>query len=342
MEQKLLDDLRKSFGDDIVFLLNEPGRVPNIQFKSTGIATLDYALGGGVPVGRIIEIYGPESSGKTATVCAIQGALQQQNMQAVFIDMEYGFNPTEAVGNGVDLDSLYFSQPDDARTAMAMIETLVRRSPNPLVIVLDSVAALVTPAELEADPGDARVGETARLMSQMMRKLKGPVSTGNHILIFTNQLRMKIGQMFGNPETTTGGRALRFYASQRIQMLTRHKLGPKDQPTAIRCRMRVDKNKVATPFKTAEFDIILGPNGHIDKVASMLDVATDLDIIRKVQGGSHYYPIESEKRFAKSRDTAVEFLKENPDIYDEVYTAVTAVLTPPPMTKETGIVQIDA
>jgi recombination protein RecA len=321
---KLVDTLRGAFGYDIVFRLNHPERVPNVEFKSTGIATLDNALGGGLPVGRIIEIYGPESSGKTATACAAIGSLQHQDYTAVYIDMEYAFNPVEAESNGVNIDDLFFSQPEDARTAMKMIEMMVRNSETPLVIVLDSVAALVTPAELEADPGDARIGETARLMSQMMRKLKGPVSTGNHILIFTNQLRMKIGQMFGNPETTTGGRALRFYASQRIQTLSRKKLGPKGEELGIRVRIQIDKNKVAQPFRTAEFDILWDGTG-VDKIASTLDVAVLKGVVRK-GGGYHYYPSDSDKYLASSRDAMVVVLKEDKELYDRIFNDVLEIV----------------
>lgn len=317
MDEAILVAVRKAFGNDIVFLLNEPGRVPNVIFRSTGIATLDVALDGGIPEGRIIEVYGPESAGKTALVCGIMGSLQQQGFTGVYIDMEYAFNPKEATENGLDLDKVYFSQPEDARTAMGLIEQLCRKSTEPLAIVLDSVAALVTPAELEADPGSAQIGETARLMSQMMRKLKGPVSTGRHILIFTNQLRMKIGQMFGNPETTTGGRALRFYASQRLQLLGRQKLGPKDNPTGLRTRVRVDKNKVGRPFQMAEFDILFDGTG-IDKMASVLDASTSLEIVRKV-GGNHYFPFKEEKRFAASRDDAVQYLKDHPEFFISIY-----------------------
>lgn len=330
MDKKILDDLRKQFGADVAFRLNEPGRVPDVKLLPTGIATLDNALGGGIAQGRITEIYGPESAGKSAMACAIVGSLQDQGYGAIFIDMEHGFNPRHALSNGMSLDTLIVSQPKDARMAMSVIEQIVRRSENPMVVVLDSVAALVTPSELEADPGSAVIGETARLMSQMMRKLAGPTDTGNHVLIFINQLRMKIGVMFGNPETTTGGRALRFYASQRIQLFARRKITENKEDIGITTRVRIDKNKVAPPFRTAEFDIWFDdqPYPGIDKVASVLDVACEKEIVRKA-GGSHYYPYDEEKRFAGSRAEAVTHLRENSDVYSEIYATVTHTLKPP-------------
>jgi len=325
-----LDLVRKAFGPEIAYQLGEEGRSPNVTFLPTGIATLDEALGGGVPAGRIIEIYGPESSGKTATACAIVGSLQRHGYDAVYVDLEYSLNLQEADSNGMSIDDVIISQPDDARTAMKVIETVVRGAQNKTVVVLDSVAGLVTPAELEADPGDARIGETARLMSQMMRKLAGPTSTGEHVLIFTNQLRMKIGVMFGNPETTTGGRALRFWASQRIQLLGRQKLMEgKTTPIGINCRARIDKNKVAPPFKNADYVILFDGTG-IDRVPATLTVANKYGIVRK-SGGYHYYPPDAEKYTASSFDNMVAWLKDKEHVedYQEIYNQVVEAVKPP-------------
>ncbi len=328
MDDKLLAELRKTFGDDVAFRLNEPGRVSDVVFKPSSIATLDLALGGGIPVGRIMEIYGQESAGKSALACALVGALQSQGFGAMFVDMEYSLNPTHAQQNGMDMDNIVVSQPRNAELAMKVIETVVRKSETPMVIVLDSVAALIPETEVEADPGSASIGVTARLMSQMMRKLAGPTSTGGHVLIFTNQIRMKIGQMFGNPETTTGGRALRFYASIRLYLMAPQKIGKEPNVVGTTVRVKVVKNKVATPYKEAKFDIIHDGTG-IDKLASTLDVACKLDIIRKVQGGSHYYPFDEESRFAGSRAEAVEFLRDNIGWTQEIYALVAEKTTLP-------------
>jgi recombination protein RecA len=320
MNNELTAELRKAFGDGIVFQLNE-GKIMDIETVPTGIAKLDVALGSGVPKGRIIEIYGPESSGKSALASVIVGAFQKEGYDAVYIDVEYTFDPALAQKNGINIDTLYVSQPSDARTAMALMETIVRRAQTPTIMVLDSVAGLVTPAELEATPGSAVIGETARLMSQMMRKLAGATSIGNHVLVFTNQLRMKIGVMFGNPETTTGGRALPFWSTQRIQLLSRRKLGPKGEPTGIEVHGRVDKNKIAVPFKTFGYEIDW--NDGINYISSTLDVACDHNIVRK-SGRFFYYPPESEKYVAGSHDDMVTLLKGDDEMYREVYDQVIA------------------
>jgi len=325
MDDDLLALLRKSFGSDVAMRMGE-GRLSSVEVVPTGIATLDVALGGGVPTGRIIEIYGPESSGKTALACAMAGALQKHGFGVVIVDLEYAINPREAEQNGLKMDEVVISQPDSAQVAMSIVETIVRKSQQRQVIIFDSVAAMVTQKEVEADPGSAVVGETARLMSQMMRKLVGPTGTGEHVLIFTNQLRQKIGVMFGNPETTTGGWALKFYASLRLQLLNRQKVTEDGDVVGITTRVRVDKNKVFPPFKQAEFNILFDGTG-IDRIGALVSVATDLGIIKKT-GGSHYYPADAEKRFAGSGADALLFLKNHDDITQEIYSKVSEALAP--------------
>lgn len=318
MDELVLAAIRKSFGDGIAFRLgDDESRDMNVETVATGIATLDVALGSGIPKGRIIEIYGPESSGKSALSSVIAGSFQRYGYDALIIDVEYTFDPVIAQKNGLNLDTAFISQPSDARTAMSVMETVVRKSIRPTIIVLDSVAGLVTPEELEAPPGSANIGVTARLMSQMMRKLAGATSTGGHVLVFTNQLRMKIGVQFGNPETTTGGRALRFWSTQRIQLFSRKKIGPNGEETGIRVHGRIDKNKIARPFRNFEYDIDW--DSGIDYIGSTLDVATDMGIVRKVSGGSHYYPPTSEKRIAASRADMIEWLRGNEMAYREIY-----------------------
>jgi len=327
----ILSFIRKEFGDDIAFSLREPGRVAGVTYLPTGISTVDEALGGGIAQGRIIEIYGEESSGKSALACAIVGSLQKQGFKALYVDVEYALNLLEAKSNGVDTDDMIVSQPETAELAMGMIEKVVRHSKDPMVIVLDSVASLLTEAELEGDPGAAHVGLTARLMSQMMRKLVGPVKTGGHVLIFINQLRMKIGVMFGDPRTTTGGRALKFYASQRLNMFSSQKLGPKDAPIGQRCKLRVDKNKVAPPFGIAEFDIRY--DRGIDFVSAVLDTSVSKGIVKKA-GGRYYYPTDADKPLGNLNGKAkvVDWLYENPDTYELIYQNTTKALLPPEVT----------
>lgn len=320
MHDDVTGALKKAFGEGIIFRLNE-GKIMDVETVPTGIARLDVALGGGIPKGRIIEIYGPESSGKSALASVIMGAFQKERYDAVYIDVEYTFDPALAEKNGVNLETVYVSQPGDARTAMSLMETLVRKSQTPTIIVLDSVAGLVTPAELEATPGSAVIGETARLMSQMMRKLAGATATGGHTLIFTNQLRMKIGVMFGNPETTTGGRALPFWATQRIQLMTRKKLGSTGEETGIEVHGRVDKNKIAPPFRKFGYEIDWVDG--INYINSTLDVACDLDIVKK-SGRFFYYPTDVEKYVAGSNADMVQWLKENEEAYREIYSSVIA------------------
>ena len=336
MNDELLQLIRKDFGTEIAFRVNEPGRVANVTMLPTGIASLDNALGGGVAQGRIIEIYGEESSGKSAMACAIVGSLQRQGYSGLYVDVEYALNLMEAEKNGVDLDDLVVSQPETAEVAMKLIETVVRRSPKKMVIVLDSVASLLTKRELEGDPGDANIGLTARLMSQMMRKLAGATSTGDHVLIFINQMRMKIGVLFGDPRTTTGGNSLKFYASQRISMGKRQKLGPKEDPIGQLCKFRVEKNKVAPPFKTGSFTIWYNEVG-IDYVADTLDNAALLGVVRKV-GGRFYYPTDSEQFLGgvNGREKVIEYLREQPLLYSDIYHDTVVAMSPPEIEETTA------
>jgi recombination protein RecA len=326
LDQKaLLANIRKTFGPEIAFRLGEPGVVPDVTMLPTSIATLDEAIGGGIPQGKIIEIFGPEASGKTAVATAIVGSLQKQGFPALYIDMEYALNLAYAASNGMDIDNVTVSQPETAEIAMQVMETVVRRSADPMVVVLDSVASLVTEEEINADPGSALVGKTARLMNQMMRKLVGPTSTGNHVVIFTNQIRYKIGVMYGNPETTPGGQGLKFASSVRINTRNRGMIGKIPNTTGIMCEARIDKNKVGPPFSVAKFDIMY--KGGIDKVGATVKVASNKEVLRK--GGNYWYLPGEEKYFATSEATAVQFMKDNPDVYQDVYNQVAEALKPP-------------
>ena len=284
----------------------------------TGSLSLDIALGvGGVPRGRVIEIYGPESSGKTTICQHIVAEAQRLGGTAAFVDMEHALDPVYAEQCGVDVDNLLISQPDTGEQALEIAETLVRSGAVD-VLVIDSVAALVPRAEIEGDMGDPQMGLMARLMSQALRKLSGAIKQTNTAVIFTNQLRQKIGVMFGNPETTTGGQALKFYASMRLDVRRIQSIKVGSEVIGNRTRVRVVKNKVAAPFKAAEFDIMYAEG--ISKVGDILDLATELDIVTK-RGSFYSY---GDLRLAQGRENAKDFLRENPDLAEEIEYAVRA------------------
>ena len=313
--QKALGDITKQFGDGAVMRLGE-ARHMVVEAISTGSISLDIALGvGGIPRGRISEIYGPESSGKTTICQHIVAEAQKIGGTCAYIDMEHALDPSYAAKCGVDIDRLLISQPDTGEQALEITETLVRSGAVD-VIVIDSVAALVPRAEIEGDMGDATMGMQARLMSQALRKLSGAIKQTNTAVIFTNQLRQKIGVMFGSPETTTGGMALKFYASVRLDVRRIQSIKVGQDTIGNRTRVRVVKNKVAPPFRMAEFDIMF--NQGISHEGDLLDLATELGIVEK-RGSFYAY---GEVRLAQGRENAKDFLVQHPDLCAEIEIAV--------------------
>ncbi len=307
-----LAQIEKQFGQGSIMRLGDDSARINIATISTGSLSLDYALGvGGVPRGRITEIFGPEASGKTTLALHLVAEAQKNDGLAAFIDAEHALDPRYAKNLGVDLDNLLISQPDTGEQALEIAETLVRSGALD-VIVVDSVAALVPRAEIEGEMGDSHMGLQARLMSQALRKLTATVAKSMTSLIFINQLRMKIGVMFGNPETTTGGRALKFYATVRLDI--RRIASIKDGANIVgnRTRVKVVKNKLAPPFREAEFDIIYGKG--IGRLADIVELATAHEIVRR---SGTWYSYEDE-RLGQGRDRACEFLVENQDVYSEI------------------------
>ena len=312
-----LAQIEKQFGKGAVMRLGQ-NEAMHVEAISTGSLGLDLALGiGGLPRGRIVEIFGPESSGKTtlALHCVAQG--QKNGGNAAFIDVEHGLDPDYAAALGVDVDSLLVSQPDTGEQALEITEALVRSGAID-VIVIDSVAALVPRAEIEGEMGDAVVGLQARLMSQALRKLAGAISKSNCVAIFINQLRQKIGVIYGNPEVTTGGRALKFYASVRIDIRKGEPIRSGNEQIGSRTRAKVVKNKIAPPFRTAEFDMIYGHG--ISHVGEVLDLGADLDIIQK--GGSWYS--YGDMRLGQGRENAKKYLEEHPDTQNEIEAKIRA------------------
>ncbi|CCF85791.1 recombinase RecA [Nitrolancea hollandica] len=304
--------IERQFGRGSIMRMGEDATRLQIETIPTGSIALDLALGvGGIPRGRITEIYGPESSGKTTLAQHIIAEAQKLGGVAAYVDAEHAFDPIYAERCGVNLDELLISQPDTGEQALEIAETLVRSGAID-VVVIDSVAALVPRAEIDGDMGDSHVGLQARLMSQALRKLTGAISRSRTAVIFINQLRMKIGVMFGNPETTTGGNALKFYASVRLDIRRAEAIKQGQDSIGIRARVKVVKNKVAPPFRQAEFDIMY--NEGISAVGSVLDVATDLGLVRK--SGAWYY-LEDE-RLGQGRENAKEFLRVNPDVMQEI------------------------
>ena len=315
-----LSQIEKQFGKGAVMKLGDAGAKIAVSVVSTGCIELDYALGvGGIPRGRIVEIYGPESSGKTTIALHVIAQSQKLGGTAAFIDAEHALDPVYAENLGVRVDDLYVSQPDTGEQALEITEALVRSGAID-VIVVDSVAALVPKAEIEGDMGDSHVGLQARLMSQALRKLAGAISKSNTIVIFINQLREKVGVMYGNPETTTGGKALKFYASIRLDVRKGDPLKNGAEIVGNRTRVKVVKNKVAPPFKTAEFDMIYGEG--ISREGSLLDMAVARRIIVKSGAWFSY----GDMRMAQGRDNARLFLKDNPELAAEIDAKVRAEL----------------
>ena len=310
-----LSQIEKQFGKGSVMKLGDY-KAMEIEAIPTGALSLDMALGiGGLPRGRIIEIYGPESSGKTTLALHVVAEAQKEGGEAAFIDAEHALDPVYAKKLGVDIDNLIVSQPDTGEQALEITESLVRSGALD-VIVVDSVAALVPKAEIDGDMGDSHMGLQARLMSQALRKLAGAINKSKTVLIFINQLREKIGVMFGNPETTTGGRALKFYASVRLDIRKAENIKQDGEIKGSRTRVKVVKNKVAPPFREAEFDIVYGEG--ISRAGNILDMAVNMDIIEKSGSWFSY----NGERIGQGRENVKKYLKENPEILDEVESKV--------------------
>jgi recombination protein RecA len=305
-----IDQITKQFGDGSIMKLGEANKI-DVELLSSGALSLDLALGGGYPKGRIIEIYGPESSGKTTLALHAIAEIQRQGGQAAFIDAEHALDPSYAKKIGVDTNNLLISQPDNGEQALEITETLVRSGAVDLIVV-DSVAALVPQAEIDGDMGDSQMGLQARLMSQAMRKLTGIISKSKATVIFINQIRMKIGVMFGNPETTTGGNALKFYASVRIDIRRIGQIKSGEDISGNRTKIKIVKNKIAPPFRTAEFDIMY--NEGISKTGDVLDLAIIHDVVEK-SGAFIKYNGET---LGQGREAVKRVLREKPELLAEL------------------------
>ena len=307
-----LGQIEKQYGKGSVMKLGDSQTNMNVETVPTGSLSLDIALGlGGVPKGRIIEVYGPESSGKTTVALHMVAEVQKRGGIAGFIDAEHALDPVYAKNIGVDIDNLYISQPDNGEQALEITETMVRSGAVDIIIV-DSVAALVPKAEIDGDMGDSHVGLQARLMSQALRKLTAAISKSNCIVIFINQLREKVGVMFGNPETTTGGRALKFYSSIRLDVRRIEALKQGGEIVGNRTRIKVVKNKVAPPFREAEFDIMFGKG--ISREGDILDLAASLGIVQKSGAWFAY----RDDKIGQGRENAKQYLREHPEVMDEI------------------------
>ncbi len=307
-----LGQIEKQYGKGAVMKLGDPSAQMNVETIPTGALSLDIALGlGGIPKGRIIEIYGPESSGKTTVTLHMIAEVQKRGGIAGFIDAEHALDPVYAKNIGVDIDNLYISQPDNGEQALEIAETMVRSGAIDIVVV-DSVAALVPKAEIDGDMGDSHVGLQARLMSQALRKLTAVISKSNCCAVFINQLREKVGVMFGSPETTTGGRALKFYSSVRLDVRRIEALKQGGEIVGNRTRVKVVKNKIAPPFKEAEFDIMFGEG--ISMVGDVLDLAVSIDVVNK-SGAWYAY---NGSKIGQGRENAKLYLKEHPEICEEI------------------------
>lgn len=312
---EIVDEIKEKFGEGMIMKLGDVRKV-DVEAVSTGSVSLDIALGiGGVPRGRIIEIYGPESSGKTTLALHITANAQRDGGVAAFVDAEHALDPEYAKKIGVKINDLLISQPDTGEQALDIVETLVRSQAID-VIVIDSVAALVPKAEIEGEMGDQHIGRQARLMSQALRKLTAIISKSNTIVVFINQIRMKIGIMFGNPETTTGGQALKFYSSVRIEVRRSAQIKKGEEIVGNRTKAKVVKNKVAPPFKTTEFDIMY--NEGISMSGDLLDTGVKYEVIKK-SGNSYVF---GETKLGIGRETSKQFLKENPKIGKDILKAI--------------------
>ena len=305
-----IEQITKQFGDGSIMKLGDAHKV-DVELLSSGALSLDLALGGGYPKGRIIEIYGPESSGKTTLALHAVAEIQKSGGTAAFIDAEHALDPAYAKKIGVDTTNLLISQPDNGEQALEICETLVRSGAVDLIVV-DSVAALVPQAEIDGDMGDSQMGLQARLMSQAMRKLTGIINKSKATVIFINQIRMKIGVMFGNPETTTGGNALKFYASVRIDIRRIGQIKKGEEIAGNRTKIKVVKNKIAAPFRVAEFDIMY--NEGISKTGDVLDLAAEKGIVAK---SGAFYKYE-DATIGQGREAAKKYLKENVEVLDEI------------------------
>ena len=307
-----LGQIEKQFGKGAVMKLGDSSAQMNVETIPTGSLSLDVALGlGGIPKGRIVEIYGPESSGKTTVTLHMIAEVQKRGGIAGFIDAEHALDPVYARNIGVDVDNLYISQPDNGEQALEITETMVRSGAVDIVVV-DSVAALVPKAEIDGDMGDSHVGLQARLMSQALRKLTAVISKSNCTVVFINQLREKVGVMFGSPETTTGGRALKFYSSVRLDVRRIESLKQSGEVIGNRTRVKVVKNKIAPPFKEAEFDIIFGEG--ISMVGDVLDLAAEVSIVNK-SGAWYAY---GGNKIGQGRENTKQYLKDNPEVFAEI------------------------
>ena len=313
-----LSQIEKAFGKGSIMRLGQNNSVADIEAISTGSIGIDIALGiGGMPRGRIIEIYGPESSGKTTLALSVIAQAQKKGGTCAFIDAEHALDPAYAKKIGVDLENLLISQPDAGEQALEITDTLVRSGAID-VLVVDSVAALVPKAELEGEMGDSHMGLHARLMSQALRKLTATVSRSNTLVIFINQIRMKLGVMFGNPETTTGGNALKFYASVRIDIRSTGKIKDKEDIIGSQTRVKIVKNKVATPFKTVDFDIMYGEG--ISKTGELIDLGMKAGYVEKAGAWFSY----NGEKLGQGRENAKIFLRDNPDVAQEIENKIRA------------------
>ena len=307
-----ISQIEKQYGKGAVMKLGDPANQMNVETIPTGSLSLDIALGlGGIPKGRIVEIYGPESSGKTTVTLHMIAEVQKRGGIAGFIDAEHALDPVYAKNIGVDIDNLYISQPDNGEQALEITETMVRSGAIDIVVV-DSVAALVPKAEIDGEMGDSHVGLQARLMSQALRKLTAVISKSNCTVVFINQLREKVGVMFGNPETTTGGRALKFYSSVRMDVRRIESLKQGGEVIGNHTRVKVVKNKIAPPFKEAEFDIMFGEG--ISVVGDILDLAASVDIVNK---SGAWYAYNGDK-IGQGRENAKQYLRDNPTVCQEI------------------------
>lgn len=324
-----IDKLEKSFGKGIVMKMDDPG-IGTMEAISTGSIGLDIALGvGGFPKGRVIEIYGPESSGKTTLAMHCIAEAQKKGGLAAFIDAEHAFDKTYAEKIGINTSEMLISQPDDGEQALEIADNLIRSGAID-VIVIDSVAALVPKAEIEGDMGDSKMGLQARLMSQALRKLTGTINKTGCICIFINQLREKIGIMFGNPETTTGGNALKFYASIRLDIRRVNQIKDGLDATGNRVKVKVAKNKVAPPFRTVEFDIMFGEG--ISKIGEIIDIGTELEIVQKSGSWFSY----NGTKLGQGRDAVKQLLRDNPELADEIEAKIKEKFNKPEKSAQTS------